>query len=111
MRRRLGSRWWTAVITIFVIFSPAVASAASQAEVMAAMYGTIIGHADQCGYSIQSWHAQKMGERIASLAVDRSDEDRAVAMFRRTSEIVQQSPTMSCEDARAVHSASEQELM
>jgi formylglycine-generating enzyme required for sulfatase activity len=98
------------VLLMMALASATAASAISQAEFVAAIYGTIIGHADQCGYRIKRWHAKRMVEHIARLARNSSELHRAIAMAQRIKEEVERSPTMSCAGALAARRQSEREL-
>ena len=77
---------------------------------LAAIYGTIIGHADRCGFTIKTWHARAMGLHIARVSVTEADKVRAIEMAQEMQTIVSRSPTMTCEEASAARKHSENEL-
>ena len=100
-----------ALITVAFSFQArAEADYYTVAELLGVTYGTIIGHADICGYTIKRWHTDKMGEHIAKLATNDADRRSAIVLVEETVAYVMGSPTMSCSDARAVLRASEIEL-
>ena len=111
MLRRLFLAAAIAAVTVAFNFQArAEADYYTVAELLGAIYGTIIGHADICGYTIKKWHADKMGEHIAKAATSDADRRSAIVIVQETVAHVMGSPTMSCSDARAALRASEIEL-
>lgn len=99
------------IAIVMVMFAtPLFAQATSEAEILGGMYGTVIGHIDHCDIIVSSSLIVRMGERLAATAVSSADEDRAITMFRRVAEAVQQNPTMDCETVRWTFESIKEEL-
>lgn len=98
------------IIALVIVLAPGSSEAATKAEILAAIYGSILGHADQCGFTIKAWHARRMGLHIARVSVSEANKERAIETVHETQAIVSRSPTMTCEEARAALKHSENEL-
>jgi hypothetical protein len=82
----------------------------SHAQITGALYGTLLGHIDACGITVQGWHAKAMGQQVSNLAKNDDDRELAIGMTYSMKASAQKSPTMKCADVRAALKQLEKEL-
>ena len=97
-------------IAMMLFATPLFAQTTSEAEILGAMYGTVIGNIDHCNITLNRSLVERMGERLAATAKSSADKDRAIIMFQQVGEAAQQNPTMDCETVRWVLELIKEEL-
>ena len=88
------------VLTASVIDIRSSIARMSQAQIMAALYGVIIGHVDACGLTLQPWLVEAMGQKISRLASDDDDRELAIGLVQSMVAEAQKSPSMTCTEVR-----------